>query len=475
MYDNASDEFINEEIAGDWLAKNIFTSQKSVEDIVNNNKSLGKSILNWFNKKIDYMSKTKVEKAQYKSLEKAQSLFENAIQEANIQKNVDNQTIKKYNRSTKGELNYGDDFRRLQEESREELDRSSWSERSKRNDETLRRRLSENFRRELDSRGYNSSASNATILKSNKNTEFRIFENVDKQLFHDIFEINKTYLLNGELVDLHDNYNDSTCYLSDDGLSGFAITESGDLISVYNLNKSKKGFLSAISSIVNENAKTLDCYVSPKQNLQEMYSKTFGFKTASIMDYNMEYGHDNIAKNHKMPQVAFMINTTENVETKHFNKDQYDEAVKYRDSFLKKDNKRYSKDETITETKLKAELNQGKVYSYKETSQMVDDFIHTFTSSSNVKTEGGKANIVKSFFTELNKGNIDSNRLANDLANNIINNVKIDGAKINASYKALMLDELVPQIQAMLKNGGKTATVESLNNYYRDRIKLFSL
>ena len=100
-----------------------------------------------------------------------------------------------------------------------------------------------------------------------------MYKNIDGDLFHDIFEISRTYLLNGELVDLHDNYNDSTCYLSDDGLSGFAITKNGDLISVFNLDKSKKGFLSAISSVVKENAKTLDCYVSPNQNLVIQYNQ----------------------------------------------------------------------------------------------------------------------------------------------------------------------------------------------------------
>lgn len=41
----------------------------------------------------------------------------------------------------------------------------------------------------------------------------------------------------------------------------------------------------------------------------------------------MEYDHDNIAENHGKPQVAFMVNTDREVSTKHFNKDQYEEAV----------------------------------------------------------------------------------------------------------------------------------------------------
>lgn len=56
---------------------------------------------------------------------------------------------------------------------------------------------------------------------------------------------------------MHDNYNDSTCYLSADGLSGFAITENGDLISVFNLNN-KKCWLIVISTEVVSQVKTLD-------------------------------------------------------------------------------------------------------------------------------------------------------------------------------------------------------------------------
>ena len=78
-------------------------------------------------------------------------------------------------------------------------------------------------------------------------------------------------------------------------MSGFSITPDGDLISVFNLNN-ERGFLKTISPIVKENVKTLDCYNSTKLLLAERYSGIFGFKTASIMDYNMEYDHDDIEK-----------------------------------------------------------------------------------------------------------------------------------------------------------------------------------
>ena len=220
-----------------------------------------------------------------------------------------------------------DDFRKLQDESRRMSEAESLLYHSgrKKIDDSLQSRLSNVFKREIQSRI--SSASNDSGLLDLGN--YKVYTNIDGKLFHDVFEIARKYIENGELVDIHDNYDDATCYLSDDGLSGFAITRDGDLVSVYNLNKQKGGWLRSIAPYVKQNSKTLDCYASSNQNLQLIYSKVFGFKTASIMDYNMEYDHDNIAKNYHMPQVAFMVNTNKPVETKHFTKDQYDETKDY--------------------------------------------------------------------------------------------------------------------------------------------------
>ena len=256
----------------------------------------------------------------------------NAVNQVSYSKSIDNVNNQ--------EVNYTyertNEFRRLQEESR----RISYEEQqlfhsgNKEIDETLRRRLSRTYEDIL--RRESSIASNGYGLLENTNN-FKIYKNVNGQLFHDIFEINKKFLRNGELVDLHDDYSNVTCYLSENGLSGFAIEENGNLVSVFNLD-TKKGFLRAIANEIQTNAKILDCYNSVKQPLNKMYSDIFGFKTASIMDYNMEYDHDNIAVNHNEPQVAFMVNTSEEVETRHFNKDQYDEAQAYQLSYVNKQN-----------------------------------------------------------------------------------------------------------------------------------------
>ena len=156
---------------------------------------------------------------------------------------------------------------------------------------------------------------------------FKVIEIVDGNTFRDIFEVANVYLKNGELVDVHDNYDGYDCYISDGGLPGFAISADGDLVSVFNANsKFKNGFLRAISTIVLQRAKTLDCYVSNKQDLEAIYSKVFGFKMASIMDWNPDYDHDDIGQNHGNPKVAFMVNTDADVETRSFGKDDYDAA-----------------------------------------------------------------------------------------------------------------------------------------------------
>ena len=93
------------------------------------------------------------------------------------------------------------DFRRLQEESgkmsNEELQR--YKSGSRKISDELYGRLTKIYRGRLETfRGSNSNSSR--LLKLN---DYNIIENVDVNLFHDIFEINRHYLENGELVDGH--------------------------------------------------------------------------------------------------------------------------------------------------------------------------------------------------------------------------------------------------------------------------------
>lgn len=173
------------------------------------------------------------------------------------------------------------------------------------------------------------------------NRNFKM-EQVGAKKFYNNFSKNAKTLNNNELVDIHsvNEYRTTKNYLSANGKSGFSITQSGDLISVFN-SDTKHGFLKSIKDMIISNVKTLDCYKSKVQDLQEIYTKVFGFKTASILDFNYnllvelhgeEYAKNFVAKHGEAP-VIFMVNTTKEVITKHFNCNEYQKALDYRNSF----------------------------------------------------------------------------------------------------------------------------------------------
>lgn len=198
-----------------------------------------------------------------------------------------------------------------------------------------RQRLANVLRGQLGSIDSFIHGSSRTVTNQRKGTSFNIHSEVDPKLFHDMFEVVRYYTQNGELVDLHDDYSDAKCFLTEDGTAGFAIEPDGNLVSVFNLGTTK-GFLSAIMDLARtEGANHLDAYVSSKENLQRIYEVTLGFHVAATMDYNMEYDHDDIAKNHGNPQVVFMVGH-EVAEPKHFDKDSYDAAQQYQLSQLVK-------------------------------------------------------------------------------------------------------------------------------------------
>ena len=197
-----------------------------------------------------------------------------------------------------------------------------------------RQRLADVLGRQLGSIDSFIHGSSRTVVNQKHGTSFKVHSEVNPKLFHDVFEIARYYTLNGELVDLHDDYSDAKCFLTEDGTAGFAIEPNGNLVSVFNLGTAR-GFLSAVKDIVREAGAThLDAYASSEQNLELMYEKTLGFHTAATMDYNIEYDHDNIAKNHGNPQVVFMVDH-EVAEPKHFDKDSYDAAQQYQLQQLK--------------------------------------------------------------------------------------------------------------------------------------------
>ena len=267
-YKNSNPDIIIDEAITEYIADNYFKSYKDITNVFES-----KSMLERFKNMVRNLRKnSKSPKLREEYLKLFQKLNNTNVKRQRTNTIIEKSSSKEYNENTK-KGGRSDDFRSVQETSlrlsSEDIQR--FHEGSQRIDDNTRELLATTFKKQINSSRNSLRNVSRSIINPKTNSNITIVENVDGALFHDIFEISRTYLLNGELVDLHDNYNDSTCYLSDDGLSGFAITKNGDLISVFNLDKSKKGFLSAISSVVKENAKTLDCYVSPNQNLVTQY------------------------------------------------------------------------------------------------------------------------------------------------------------------------------------------------------------
>lgn len=231
----------------------------------------------------------------------------------------------------------------VEEEARRQFDRPIEQRTSLEDNENLRKRLARIFQGWLVDRGIDSRDAKPLYLKSPTGNTFKVYQNVDGETFYKIFKIVRPFIDHGEFVDVHQvkstnesgiGYDETINYLSDDGLSGFAITPEKDLISVFN-GSDKRGWLRAVAPLVKKEVKTLDCYASSTFNLSGIYKRTFGFKTASLMEWNPLYDRDNVGKNYHNPDVAFMVNTDEEVETKHFGKDEYEEAVTYRNEFIK--------------------------------------------------------------------------------------------------------------------------------------------
>ena len=257
-----------------------------------------------------------------------------AVSQARALADILNNTINQNNNRSNNKIEYGNDFRRIQETVRRDSQGSSVLRRDI--GEDSRRRLARITKLELNS-NTSPQRNSQWAGVSNKGVHYNIIGDIPAQLFHDIFEVVRYYTVNGELVDLHDDYSDCKCYLNDDGTCGFAIEPDGNLVSVFNLGLNR-GFLSAIKDIaIAQGATHLDAFDSNVQPLRKIYEHTLGAKVASSMDYNMEYDHDNIAANHGNPQVVFMVMgkaAEGKVKEKHFNKDQYDKAQTYQQSFL---------------------------------------------------------------------------------------------------------------------------------------------
>lgn len=186
--------------------------------------------------------------------------------------------------------------------------------------------------------GYGDNYAARVLENKVRGRQFEILPNIDGKLFHDVFEVVRTYLRSGDAVDLHRDYSECRCYLSRDGLSGFAIEPDGNLVSVFSL---KKGFLPTCGEyIVEQGATKLDCFQSKMQDLPSYYKAYLGFELASKLKFDRHFLEEDkgkeyadwFVKTYGEADVLFMVKD-DGVSMKEFI--DYDAAVEYRNSFLK--------------------------------------------------------------------------------------------------------------------------------------------
>lgn len=139
-------------------------------------------------------------------------------------------TINQQNNSSNNKIEYGNDFRRIQEGVRKDSQGSSVAGRDI--GEDARRRLARITKLELDS-NTSPQRNSQWVGVSNKGVRYNIIGEIPAQLFHDIFEVVRYYTENGELVDLHNIYDNCKCYLTEDALAGFATEKNGNLVSEF--------------------------------------------------------------------------------------------------------------------------------------------------------------------------------------------------------------------------------------------------
>lgn len=183
-------------------------------------------------------------------------------------------------------------------------------------------------------------------LKNPKTGDDVHVNKVDGDVFRKLFACCRTYLKNGDQVDLHDEdyYRDGGFgIVSDNGMSGLYITKDGDAVSVYSLSAKDEdgkrvrggGFFKTIAPLMRKYAKTTDCFKTKNQNLPEFYKAVFGFKEASVLpfdrkimeQFNGKEYTDWFVKTYGESPVSFMVMTDEYVETRHFT--DWDDAHDY--------------------------------------------------------------------------------------------------------------------------------------------------
>lgn len=170
---------------------------------------------------------------------------------------------------------------------------------------------------------------------------------VDYTIFAQIFTLNRRFLYKGDYTapPEENGYEKCECYLTEDGLAGFAITDHNWLISVFS-NEPWRGFLQLICPYVKKATK-LVCIINGQEDNHELvnsYEKTLGFlliaKTINDTNIMREYYGDefieNFIRSYGYPYHVFMYRSNKvGVFPKIVTFDDYFEAEKYVDEVVK--------------------------------------------------------------------------------------------------------------------------------------------
>ncbi len=168
---------------------------------------------------------------------------------------------------------------------------------------------------------------------------------VGSEVFNKVFAINRDFLFRGDYTapPEENSYGEDECYLTEDGLAGFSITEKNWLVSLFS-NQPWKGFLTKVIPLLQRVTKLVCIVNDTNDDLVNAYKKALGFKVIAHTVDDMQimteyYGQefiDNFVRNYGHPHHVFMyrpIDGGEDREVKTF--EDYFEAEAYVDKEVK--------------------------------------------------------------------------------------------------------------------------------------------
>lgn len=102
---------------------------------------------------------------------------------------------------------------------------------------------------------------------------------VPSETFNKAFAINRKFLYRGDYTapPEENSYGDDECYLTEDGLAGFSITEKNWLVSLYS-NQPWGGFLNMIAPLLGRVTKLVCIVNGTNDELVDAYKSVLGFK-----------------------------------------------------------------------------------------------------------------------------------------------------------------------------------------------------